>query len=189
SSGTPAEVVAAALAKRQKAPPEWPPSFQEAGGSYVFDGQSGYFYESLSGVYYDPRSKLYCKAMKWYQHTPDQDPPFTVVDQTGGTDQASSVAPDAAMVVESKAVASGNVTTAKADTPGAGAGAAGEVGGGSENREATQQKAAPGLNSVVLVGKKGGGKKQTISFGFKGAKQGKGSGGDGGGGVFGRAGG
>lgn len=62
---------------------EWPPSFESAGASYVFDARSGFFYEPSSNFFFDPKTKLYYgnKTQKYYQHYPDERPPFRAVSQ------------------------------------------------------------------------------------------------------------
>ncbi|CAM9713689.1 unnamed protein product [Chrysoparadoxa australica] len=74
-----AELASAAAAARKRAAEgesQWPPTFEEAGASYVFDSGSGYFFEARSNTYYDPKSKLYHKNNQWLKHLPGQNPPY-----------------------------------------------------------------------------------------------------------------
>jgi len=59
----------------------WPPPFEVAGASYVFD--RGLFYEETSNFFYDPKTKLYYgnKQQAYFRHCPDKKPPFVKVDQ------------------------------------------------------------------------------------------------------------
>lgn len=136
---------------------------------------ASYFYESTTGVYYDPRSKLYCKGMVWYSHTPGQDPAFNPVSKQEGTDTRSSLAKGA-----SEGVSVGDATAASAAAAGGGE-------GGTATNAGAPTKATVG-------GKRGGGgwKKSSsrLAFGFKGAKlakAGAGGGGVGASGVLGGA--
>ncbi|OQR94918.1 condensin-2 complex subunit D3 [Thraustotheca clavata] len=51
---------AAAAIKIPKTPrKQWPPLFEEAGGSFVFTSENGLYYDAESMFYYDPSSKTY----------------------------------------------------------------------------------------------------------------------------------
>lgn len=92
---------------RRKPPPkrEWPPQFESAGGSYVFDARSGFFYETSSDFFYDPKTKLYYgnKQKKYFEHCPDEQPPYRPVSEPKGeTDSTSSEMKNEASDTEAK---------------------------------------------------------------------------------------
>lgn len=57
---------------------EWPPCFDSAGASYVFDTRSGFFYEATSDFFYDPKSKMYYsnKKQAYFEYVEGQNPPY-----------------------------------------------------------------------------------------------------------------
>lgn len=66
----------------QRKAEEWPPSFEDDGGSaFVFDVRSAMFYEPLSDFFYDPKSKLYYgnKKRAYFRFDEKNDPPFAEV--------------------------------------------------------------------------------------------------------------
>ena len=76
---------------------EWPPPFESAGASYVFDSRSGFFYEAASAFFYDPKTKLYFgnKEQKYYQYFPNDKPAFReVLSQQNEVDSAQNQAMD-----------------------------------------------------------------------------------------------
>jgi len=57
---------------------EWPPCFDSAGASYVFDTRSGFFYEATSDFFYDPKSKMYYsnKKQAYFEYVEGENPPY-----------------------------------------------------------------------------------------------------------------
>lgn len=117
-------------------------------------------------MYYDPKSKLYCKNMRWHRHVPGQDPAFVPVEQDGTANQENQNQNAAAGVTSSTSSAGGesvNIQTqaqARETLNGPGAGGTGT---------ATTAR----VSGASGVGKRSsgiGGKKQRIAFGFKGIK-------------------
>ena len=58
---------------------EWPEPFETGGASFVLDKATGFYYEKESGFYYDATANLYYSGFvkKYFEHTPEQEPPFT----------------------------------------------------------------------------------------------------------------
>lgn len=117
-------------------------------------------------MYYDPKSKLYCKNMRWHRHVPGQDPPFVPVEQDGTANQQNKNQDAAAGAATSTSSAGGegvNIQTqaqAGATLNGPGAGSTGT---------ATTARVS-GPSGVAKRSSGIGGKKQRIAFGFKGIK-------------------
>mmetsp|Transcript_3082 Transcript_3082/g.6767 ORF Transcript_3082/g.6767 Transcript_3082/m.6767 type:complete len:511 (+) Transcript_3082:584-2116(+) len=55
---------------------EWPPHFESAGASFLFDARSGMFYEPSSDFFYDPKTKLYYsnKKQQYFRYDEDKKP-------------------------------------------------------------------------------------------------------------------
>lgn len=88
--------------KHSEQPPrkvEWPPAFEAAGASYIFDARSGMFYEPASDFFYDPKTKLYYsnKRQKYFHFVKGGEPEFQVVEeqQQGAGGVAGGAAVDA----------------------------------------------------------------------------------------------
>lgn len=66
----------------------WPPCFESAGASYVFDARSGLFYEASSDFFYDPKKKLYYgnRLKAYFKYSEDDSPPFVEVPQPEAED-------------------------------------------------------------------------------------------------------
>eukprot|EP01082_Thalassiosira_pseudonana_P012497 g11370.t1.1.5e17418b g11370 g11370.t1 contig5:691415-693053(-) len=71
--------------------PQWPPKFESAGASYIFDARSGMFYEPATDFFYDPKTKYYYsnKKQAYFQYVEGVDPPFQAL---GGDGQIAKVA-------------------------------------------------------------------------------------------------
>jgi len=56
--------------------PQWPPPFESAGASFLFDARSGMFYEPSSDFFYDPKTKLYYsnKEQRYFRYDADKKP-------------------------------------------------------------------------------------------------------------------
>jgi len=72
---------------------EWPPAFEAAGASYIFDARSGMFYEPASDFFYDPKTKLYYsnKKQKYFHFVVGMDPPFQGVGEQNDQQQQEGV--------------------------------------------------------------------------------------------------
>ena len=71
---------------------KWPPPFESDGAAYVFDAISGMFYEAIADFFYDPKTKLYYgnKEKVYYTFQPGEDPPFSALPTSEGTEEAAS---------------------------------------------------------------------------------------------------
>ena len=111
-------------------------------------------------MYYDPKSKLYCKDMRWHRHVPDQDPAFVPVEQEGTTSHQYPVEQNASVAGTSSAEAAS--TDAQAQAP--------ATTNGSGVKAVAAVAAAAVTPATVKRSTSIGGKKQRIAFGFKGIK-------------------
>jgi RNA-binding protein 5/10 len=70
---------------------KWPPPFDTDGAAYVFDAVSGMFYEAMADFFYDPKTKLYYgnKQKVYYTFQPREDPPFSALAPSEGTEVAA----------------------------------------------------------------------------------------------------
>lgn len=172
------------LDKYRPKPREWPPSFEEDNGAWIFDPGSQLFYTPNPPFYYNHQSKAYynTRDQKYYYHQPGETPPFIAAtpDQTtaaipapaaqapatsaNGANGAGNPAPNAAAVpaVAAQPTTAAVPATAPAATPAAPA-------AGAAAAEATL---AVDPNKPVSFGLKlGGGKGAKGGMSLAGRKQ------------------
>jgi len=152
------------LDKYRPKPREWPPSFEEDNGAWIFDAASQLFYTPNPPFYYNHQSKAYynTRDQKYYYHQPGGTPPFIAAT----SDQTAAATP--APAVTANGANGGNINPVAAAVPAVAA----QPTSAAEAAATVEETPAVDPNKPVSFGLKlGGGKGAKSGMSLAGRKQ------------------